>query len=227
MILSALVRIIIAIAVLFLIVIPACNKLRAYLSNSETESFGAFVDKINKMDSNSKEDFAFRLEEKSAVVGFSKDANRYECFNCYVGTASPRATIIFNRPADQDGCSGGVPCACLCSSLKLEQENPKVAQCSSLLCKKISSATMGNLDVTGKTIVKKYPFGGTEHWNNGFLFVNGVAGANGLRLYNENPMLLYIEKKGNIIGVCNKDILDLNRDALHLPEGTCINKDSG
>ena len=218
---KAVVRLIIAVAVLFLIVFPACNKLRSYFFGADTGSFEAFVEGINEMSSERADSFVLRLNEKSAVIGFGKGANRYECFNCYVGIANPRPTIVVNRP-DSPECADGA-CVCLCDkSFKLEGENPKIGQCGELLCKKIDP------DIVSKTIIKKYSGilgigGGTEHWNNGFLFVNGVSGANGLKLYNEKATLLYVEKRANLIGVCNADMLEFNNEEWKL-DG-CINKD--
>src|SRR3989338_8499148 len=49
---KAIVRLIIALAVLFLVVVPACNKLRSYFfSVDSTSSFDIFVEEINEMSS--------------------------------------------------------------------------------------------------------------------------------------------------------------------------------
>ena len=47
--------------------------------------------------------------------------------------------------------------------------------------------------------------------HNGFLYVNGISGANGLKQYDEQVTILTVEKRtvpdGKQVGVCNSDIM--------------------
>lgn len=218
MVASALVRIIAGVAIFFLIIVPACNKVRDFFFSHGTESFETFVDEINKMTSDGTGEFVLQLNDNSAVVGFKSDAARYECYGCsLMGAPVPWVTFKFDKPANPE-CNGKA-CVCLCDGKfeKSVEGSTIVGTCSSLmLCKKL------NMDVVDKTIIKTHS-SQTEHWLNGFLFARGVIGANGLNLYNMEIMTLHMQRKASILGVCNDDMIEYNRRTLQIDE--CINKD--
>lgn len=218
---ESLVRILIAIAVVLLIVFPLWNRLEAAFFNTDkkyTESFENFVRDINNV-GQGRETFLLRMKDKSAIIGFSKSASRYECFNCYVGVQN-RPTVFFDKPTKPE-CAGKA-CICLCNDFKLEDstENDKSiksGKCSEIQCRPL------NADVPERTSIKLYPGldiwvaiigGGTEYWKNGFLYARGVSGANGLKLYTEENVNFIAERRGNTIGICNYDLLGFNQDAL-------------
>src|SRR3989338_181491 len=219
---KAIVRLIIALAVLFLVVFPACNKLRSYFFGADTGSFDTFVEGINEMSSDG-DSFVLRLNEKSAVIGFGKTTDRYECYRCTAPEgAMGFVSLIILKPAE----CGGDACACLCSEIKHEYKSfeggmATVGECQKPVCRKL------NPDIVNKLVVHVHPSYTTpvklaellknpnqyiNLWINGFLFANGFDEANELnKLNNEDITTLYVEKKGNLIGVCNKAILDYNR----------------
>jgi len=218
---ETLVRIVIALAIVFLIVFPLWSRLEAAFFNTDkkyTESFENFVSSINNM-GQGRETFLLRMKDKSAIIGFSKSAGRYECFNCHVGVQN-RPTVFFDKPAKPE-CAGKA-CICLCNDFKLEDstENDKSiksGKCSEIQCRPL------NADVPEKASVKLYPGldiwvaiigGGTEYWKNGFLYARGVSGANGQKLYTEENVNLIAERRGNMIEVCNYDLLGFNQDTL-------------
>lgn len=216
---ETLVILVVTIAAILFIAGPAWAGIKTLLFNQQKaylNSFNNFVDSVNKMNL-PRDAFEIRLKERSAIIGFSKNADKYECFNCYVGIQN-RPTIIFNKPANEKECMDNA-CICLCNEFQLidkmlDNKLTKFGQCSKLTCKRIEQ------DIANKVIIKTYQGidikittlgGGAEYWKNGFLFVNGVAGANGLKLYNEERINLIVEKKQNIIGVYNQDILNVNK----------------
>lgn len=215
---EALVRIVGALLIILLIILPFYNKVSAAYSNQKyLKSFENFADKINKM-SLPRETFLLNLKEKSAIIGFSKNADRYECYNCYIGVQN-RPSIIFNKPKDE-ACSDNA-CICFCSEFALVEENLdgkqiKSGKCSvKLTCRKIEQG-----DIVNKVVIKTYSGllgvgGGEEYWKNGFLFVNGISRANGLRLYSNELNTFIVEKKSNLIGVCNTDMIQFNKNNLN------------
>lgn len=226
--LDALIRLLGVVLVILLIILPTYDNIHAAIVRNEAlKSFSYFIEQINKMPLRS-EKFILRLNDKSAIIGFSKNSDKYECFNCYSGVQNPRATVIFSKPKD-NACDNSA-CICLCfDGFQIMEENlegkPKLGQCTTNLdCRKVENA-----DIVDKTIVKFYPGlnvgftilgGGAEYWKNGFLFVNGVSGANRLKLYNEKLTELIVERRSNLIGVCNKEIMELNRNELKF--NSCI-----
>lgn len=211
--LEALIRVITTVAIIILIVLPLWNKVYAAYFNQDKkylQSFQSFVDNINEMP-RGRETFEMKLKEKSSIIGFSKNSDRYECFSCYVGIQN-RPTIIFDKPVNNE-CSDNA-CICLCDGLQLMEQGPegkvtKLAQCQKLTCKKIEQN-----DIVNKLVIKVYR-NGEQYWKNGFLFVNGVAKANGLKFDNREINTLVVEKKSDTIGVCNSDMIKFNKNELN------------
>lgn len=220
---ETLVRIIITIAIVLLIVFPLWSRLEAAFFNTDKKyivSFENLVRDINNM-GQGRETFLLAMKDKSAIIGFSKSASRYECFNCYVGVVN-RSTVFFDKPAKPE-CAGKA-CICLCNDFKLEDNTEnlfdksiKSGKCSELQCRQL------NADVPERTSIKLYPGldiwiatlgGGTEYWKNGFLYARGVSGANGLKLYTEENVNFIAERRSNTIGICNYDLLGFNQDTL-------------
>jgi hypothetical protein len=222
LVLESLVRLVVTIGVLLLIVFPAGERVYTAFFGSDTkylQSFEEFVNNINDMRLE-RETFSIRLREESAIAGFSKNSDKFECYNCYVGVQD-RPTIIFNKPKTQD-CSGRA-CICLCKDdFKLNNDilngkTIKVAECEELTCKSLNKDIVENLPVKIYPGFKMFGFqilGGAEYWKNGFLFANGVTGTNGLKLYNQESNNLIVEKRQNFIGICNPDMLKYNLDEL-------------
>jgi len=215
---AALVKIFIAAAIVLLIILPAGSKLYAFVIGSDKkydQAFKDFTDKIDKMNIG-RDTIEISLKQKSAIVGFSKNAENYGCFNCY-GSETNRPTIIFNKPLDIE-CKNSA-CICLCGEIqllqdKLDGKSVKYIQCHKPKCKQLA------YDIVDKTILKLTPRQNIlittlgwqdEYWNNGFLFTNGIAGANDLKLYDEQRTQLIVEKRSNLIGVCNVDIMEINK----------------
>ncbi len=212
---EALARTLITVVIILLIVFPAYNRLHAAFLSSEKkylQSFENFVNAINKM-TPGRQSFELRLNDKSAIIGFSKNTDRYECFNCY--SAQNRPTIIFNKPVNEE-CSGSA-CICLCKEgfkfevNDIEGKPTEIGQCQKLACKKIE-----NQDVIDRTIISPNSITesseNTAYWKNGFLFANGVPLANGLKPYDEEYTTLVVEKKSDIIGICNSDMLKIRKE---------------
>ena len=198
------VRILVMIA-LFVVLFIACNKIKATVFNSEKEymeSFENFVDGINEM-KRPVETFSISIEEKSALVGFSKDSTKWECYNCYGDK------VIFERPPYAEASKAYI---CLCRELGFDEENGvKSVKCKKLTCEE------SNHDLVNKIIIKD-----GKQWNNGFLFANGISGINGLDKYEQNILTLYAEKQDNLIGVCSLDILNYHKKKFG--DDSCITK---
>lgn len=242
MIASTLVKIIIALVVLFLIVIPACNKVREYFfSYGTTESFETFVDGINSMEPGTKQ-FVLRLDEGSGVIGFGREAyGSYENdFKCYCGskmsglTSLERLNVIIDKPSNPE-CNDKA-CICLCE-LETLGETIDGGSGTHGNCKRIISCKgLNAIDITDKTMIDKKSnlplLGGDwfQYWKKSFLFYRSIAGIseylNGLgsNLNKEEVITLSVEKRGNLVGVCNSNMLKFNKERLGI--NGCINKDA-
>ena len=233
---AALVRIVVSVLIILLIIFPFLDKLHDLIIGSDKkyeESFKNFLDGVDRMNVGRAE-FEIELKPKSAIVGFSRNADKFECFNCYeclncYKGAEERPTIIFNKPNNQE-CKDSA-CICLCSNGfqlvegSLEGKSTKFVQCPQPKCKNLDKQ-----DIPSKMIVK-YSAGinivvttvgqGAVYWKNGFLFANGVPWANGIYAKDEEERTqLIVEKRSNLIGVCNPDIMRTNQNDLKFD--TCI-----
>ena len=71
------IRLMIVAVLIVFVFVPACNRVKNFIINSEKkymESFQSFVDKVNSMKLPS-ETFSITLEEKSGIIGISKNAD--------------------------------------------------------------------------------------------------------------------------------------------------------
>ncbi|MFH0868511.1 MAG: hypothetical protein V1831_04310 [Candidatus Woesearchaeota archaeon] len=241
-VISTLLTIILAIAMLVWIVFPAGKAAYAAFFGPEQDyikSFEKFVDGINHMSSDGMQ-ISVKLKKESAIIGFSKNTDRYECYRCDAPEgAMGFVSIIFERPKNTE-CSGN-PCACLCSKgLKFEYKDfegskATVGECQDLVCKKLEH------DIVDKVIVWVHdsytdsdelakrlqsPDQYIKLWMNGFLFANSLDDASELnKLNNKETSTLFVEKIHNYgplqegepeysVGVCNKEMFDFHNEIL-------------
>lgn len=236
-VLGSLLMIVLALLFFFFAVKPMWENVSTYIFDTNRKyivSFEEFVEEVNNMRTGI-EQFEIQLKDKSAIIGFSKGASRFECFNCYIGDQG-RPRIIVDKPHNIE-CQDSA-CACLCTGeFKLEEKGldefggkqTRNGSCQNPICKSLDD------DIVDKTVVKRFEGlnlwlftvgeGVTEHWNDGFLFTRNIAGANGLKLYNEELTTLIVEKERissptspgeitGVIGVCNLDMFDYNKNNL-------------
>ena len=239
-----LIRIIISLAVIFLVLVPACGKIRAAFFNTDTKyigSFEEFVGEINQLSdepSGTGKRLSLELNKKSAIIGFRKSADGYECKNCYfdVGASGTLSitSIKVDKPANSECNDADKACVCLCNGkFELEHESTDIESVFGGLGGTISHhhetgrctdeyicvSLKEEVDIVEKTIIKEND---DAEWSNGFLFLRDISG---LRTPDEELITLFVQKGDNEIGVCNEDMLDYNKDKLNLPDGVCINKD--
>lgn len=204
-------RIIIMLLVLFLVILPACNKIRSVFFDSGekyVQSFEDFVEGVNKMelgtDTNpTKQEFPIKLEIKRAMVGFRSDADKFECFNCW----DKDKKYVYDKPR-VDECEEKA-CVCLCrdelkfEEIKSEGKKVKVGKCD-YLCKNLKE------DIIEQTVTVNERRGTNIIWNNGFLFAGLLSTAGGIdpKLINQ----LYVDKTLDTIAVCNDDMLRHNEE---------------
>jgi hypothetical protein len=229
LVMKALVRIIIAVVVFLLLILPACNKMRSALS-SDTKSFEEFVDGINEMQPGETRSFLLKLNDDSVIAGFDKDADSFQCYNCGQDTGLSRIT---KKPENNEACTN-IACICLCDgdfAIDYDYSGSlayhTTGKCKSDFTCKALNADIGIRDII---LIGERTFVFSEdldvYWVNSFLFSRGINYVNGLSKNNDEIITLYVEKKAegseNIIAVCNQEILDFNKEKLGLPEGTCL-----
>ena len=218
MIFSAILRIVIAIVLLFF-ALAACSRIRSAYSNSDDQyfsSFKEFVNLINDM-SNSKS-FELKFKKDTAIVGFRKNDGAvpldWKCYNCHGTDSNP--TRVFVRPSKPECVSSA--CICLCSEgFKLDSNN-KLAKCDKLMCESLAK------DIKEITILKsdnnKVFDSADTYWKNGFLFANNDKDSvSGISKISVNRLELFVDNKNGVIAVCNAEMKNYNEGKFGKP--TC------
>jgi len=203
-VLSAILRIVIAIVLVF-IFFAACSRVRNALSNEDDKVINSFNEFANGINDMSKETKSFEVEFKkgSAIMGFRTGgaALNWDCSNC-------GPTRAYLRPTNSE-CVGSA-CACLC--LEGFSFASNFGKCpSALICKKLTK------EIKEITILKSAdndfdPGGGAgsdTYWQNGFLFVNGVEeGASGV--ISLSPATMFVDNNNGVVSVCTSTMKKYN-----------------
>ena len=180
------------------------------LSTKSQESLTGLGNVISRVDDNGLESTPLYLDQKSVLVGFSKDSSRFE--NYGYSYASPSSIVIsssvavFDRSKD---CKPMKACICICAGYELNKKNnPFKAKCDEMKCN-----SLDNIDFLNEKIIKKNQRGNTEIlWKGGFIFGRevpveaiGVSDEKELvksQLKTNAPSTLYIERYKGITDVC-------------------------
>lgn len=201
---KTLVRVIVVIGVIFFLILPACNKVQSYFDTDQKykRSFEKFVDKINGFPAG-KRPASIELDKDSAIIGFSKNINLFECVNCWDGNKN----IVFDKPTKNQECSESA-CICLCNEgfdsteIGSGDDQAKVIHCKKKLnCKQIDK------DVVEATVVSVRE---GSYFNNGFLFARDISDVNGLEKHTQETIDFVVDKTEDIIAVCTPNMLIQN-----------------
>lgn len=211
MIVSALVSIIIAVVIFLLVILPGGKKIEAAFFGGNSETLETFVNGINSVVPEKTEDFVLQLNENSAVIGFSKDAAAYKCFKCVEGMQES----ITPKP-DNPECNGKA-CVCFCDK-EFEANGPGLSgshwngKCNKpFTCKELNS----QINIADKTVIGKTGgslTGSDKYWEKSFMFGRNVESQmTGSQFINkEETIVLHVQRKGDIIGVCDSYALKYN-----------------
>lgn len=190
-VLSALLRIIIAIVLVF-VFFAACSNIRNAFSNKDDKVIGAFEEFANGINDMSKETKSFEIEFKkgSAIIGFTKNSAGspldWQCFNCHT-TSPPQPSRAYLGPPNSE-CVGS---ACICLCLEGFSFDLNFGKCpSALICKGLTK------DIKETTIIMSsdHSFSNDDtYWKNGFLFANDVDQASGLAKIKTSKMQLFVD----------------------------------
>lgn len=206
--LEALIRVILAIAVIVLL-FPACSKIRDAIYNPDSKyisSFNNFVEDINDMGLNRKESFSVMLSKDSAIIGLSKEGKGFE-YQKAEGTLESLQSK-FEKPSVSQ-CTGSA-CICLCSGISYNPVSRGIS-CKELKCKELNQQ-----EASSDNILFFNPFIGAgngkyDYWKNGFLFGRNLGYAyNGIQEKNTESNTFLAEKKKvgekTIVNICSQDI---------------------
>ena len=204
-ILSALLRIIIAIVLVF-IFFAACSRVKNAFSNEDDKvinAFEEFANGINDMSSTAKS-FEVEFKKGSAIVGFRKGDGsaplNWDCINC-------NPTRAYIRPSNSE-CVGS---ACICLCLEGFSFDSNFGKCpSALTCRVLKK------DIKEITILKSsdndYDAGDDTYWKNGFLFVNGIEEGAGSGIISISPAAFFVDNNNGVVSVCTAIMRQNNKN---------------
>lgn len=224
MVMDAILRLVIALAALFVLVIPGCVWIRENFLDSDKkyiQSFEEFVDGINEMNLKTIDSFFLEMKKKSAIIGFKKGADTFTCQKClplYSGLTTYYHTITVDKPSNSE-CSEGA-CVCLCNE-EFTLDDAEYDSKENIFyyggnCKNFKCSSL-NHDIVQRTIINKKE---NIEWKDGFLLLRDVMGLGS----DVEPSILYKVQMRNLpgpikpgdtfteIGVCNEAMLKYNVD---------------
>lgn len=184
LVLSALMRVIIAIVTL-VVVFSACSEIAdIFMGNkASANNFPQFVDEFNSLKNFEARESIITLPEDAAIIGFSEGAGQFRCIACG-NQYSPNEYYFEIEKPDNAACES-TSCACVCFGTSLggqeRQRNADVRpfNCEQASCKKIthkileSTSLEAALRDEGRQLVN-YP-----KWENGFIFIRSDSVSNG------------------------------------------------
>lgn len=116
------------------------------------EEFNRFVREINELKVGDAAQVFVTLDPNTAIIGFSKDAKSYKCFNC--GTQKKDISTFLKKP-DNEQCNNKA-CICLCRSPLIIDKTVLITPYE-MRCEKIKCQTLNeNEDLAGTTELRKH-----------------------------------------------------------------------
>lgn len=209
---KAIIRLLIGITAFLLLFLYPASKLYGSLFGQDEKyinSFETFVKEINNMNRLGIKPVNIKLDEESAIIGFSNDGDKFSYVSTLLSINHFEERKFFKRP-DKPECKNSA-CICLCSDL--DDEGKK------LTCKNIECRSLG-IDVITNTLIFVPPFlpsetifRGIDYWKDGFLYGRSTdKNFNGLPKKDIENFLFRVEKKpiGNkrYIGICKQEWFD-------------------
>lgn len=212
-ILSALLRIIIAIVLVFIFFKVSTRTLHAFSDKDDkvVNGFEEFANGIIDMSSTAKR-FEMEFKKGSAIIGFGKGSSGadWQCFNCHT-TNPPQPSRAYIRPTS-DACVGS---ACVCLCLEGFNFDSNFGKCPSALICKALKREAHEKDIKEITIIKssdKLFSNDDTYWKNGFLFANEIDNANGLPKIKTNKLELFVDNNNGVVSVCTGAMRDNNQN---------------
>ncbi|MBR9706317.1 hypothetical protein GOV14_04730 [Candidatus Pacearchaeota archaeon] len=218
-VIEALVRITIVVAIFILIIFPACNKLSAGIyGESDVEMFSAFVTKLNDLQDNTQKPVFLKIKKKEqAIIGFSKDSSGYQFTSSPLIKSGKEKQILFfefKKPNTPE-CTE-TSCMCLCKKGFGTEENSQLITCEQLYCEKLNFDIINPnlISLSTHPSINNYDL---HYWEGGFLIGRGIkSDYNGIPRENNQRTIKVIEKRkiGNklFLGVCT-----VNNEKINTP----------
>lgn len=179
--------------------IPACALGSKFfkLGDNSIKSYTSLVEAMDSIREDETASTGVSMNKKSVIVGFSKDANRFE--NHQYASGRESVAFFFERP---ESCEEQKACICLCQdyTFKVGGNKPYSSECKEAIC-----SSFGSIDIVSEKIVSRYGNGNPKFsWKGGFLFLRDVpAIANGLGEQNrQETRTFYVQRYKNVVGVC-------------------------
>ncbi|MBI2102134.1 hypothetical protein HYT53_05995 [Candidatus Woesearchaeota archaeon] len=136
------------------------------------------------------------MEQKSFIVGFAKNSNRFENHRFrYSGVQPTDVVVVFDKP---EKCAGK-SCLCFCNTMDLNQKQQPIL----ILCNKEPICTpFNNIDFLPEKIIRKDENGKTRVlFKGGFMFIRGFE-IEALNPSQAATLTAYVERYKDIVDVC-------------------------
>lgn len=188
---EALVRIIIAVILLFIAIKVGQKVINVFAGSDAPKSLEDFTQEINDLKNGESKSAFVILDPDMAVIGFGKSAAEFRCYGCLSDREYSGKLIYYamKKPAYSE-CSDKA-CACVClsdfSALPASEGEARELYCRKFYCRTISIDVAPKISLQGPLQEKGISLATYPYWENGFMFVrasspetplNGMTSAN-------------------------------------------------
>ena len=189
------------IAILFVGAALYIGKSLFRLTGSGFDSYLGFVSEANRLENGQFKELGVDFDKNTAIIGFSKDAEQFECYNCISPSVDNKPRAIFKKPIKPE-CKNRA-CICLCREGLSDKESGATTEfsCSSLTCRNLKD-DLDVIDIYDAT--KENQPGLKAFWKGGFVYGRDIKAAlNNMENYLPRTRVLRIENYNNLIVACS------------------------
>ncbi|MEK6892280.1 MAG: hypothetical protein AABX25_03785 [Nanoarchaeota archaeon] len=208
MAIEALMRIIIAIILLFIAIKVGQKVISIFAGSDAPKSLEDFTQELNDLKNGESKSAFVILDPDMAVIGFSKSATEFRCYGCLSDREYSGKLIYYamKKPAYSE-CSDKA-CACVClsdfSALPASEGEARELYCRKFYCRTLTTDIASDLSLQGPSKRSGVDLPSYPYWQNGFMFVratssgtpsNGMASPNSDR--KQTVCIAKINRDGN------------------------------
>lgn len=208
--LKALVRTILAVIVLFVLIMPACNRLREnFFSYDYLGSYEKMLENVDKMSNAGNGDAIeqiLELDSGTAVLVFPKGIDNVKVHQI---RGSPGTTVTFFRP---DKCESASSCVCMCKEIERKgggSYKEDFSCTSDTYCQSFNFPVTGICKIDGPynykwectqgVVIDR----GLKEDRDSYLFLGSTAGADQNNIVDKRRIIIVtIEKRNDMVAVC-------------------------
>ena len=175
MAIEALMRIIIAVILLFVAIKVGQKVINIFAGSDAPKSLETFADEINNLQNGESKSEFLILDPDMAVIGFGKNAAEFRCYGCLSDREYSDKLLYYSmkKPSYSECIENACACVCLSdfSALPASQGEARELYCRKFYCRTINTDIAPRISLQGPLQKKGVSLATYPYWENGFMFV--------------------------------------------------------